>query len=140
MLFLVISTPRPEHPSTLVGDRTRYWDWMRPLLNEGLARSVHARVGRGAVALFDVPSNEVLPAAERVGGHHRRALRRLPAARRGHRESVPAYPVSGHRFPENQSMNYDTDFPCLREEVSPEEWQTRVTLAACYRLMDRFRP
>lgn len=60
MLFLVISTPRPEHPSALVGDRTRYWDWMRPLLDKGLARSVHARVGRGAVALFDVPSNEIL--------------------------------------------------------------------------------
>jgi ribulose-5-phosphate 4-epimerase/fuculose-1-phosphate aldolase len=35
-------------------------------------------------------------------------------------------------------MNYDTDFPCLRDEVSEQEWQTRVTLAACYRLMDRF--
>jgi hypothetical protein len=33
---------------------------MRPLLNSGMARSVHARVGRGAVALFDVDSNTTL--------------------------------------------------------------------------------
>ena len=26
----------------------------------------------------------------------------------------------------------------LREQVSPEEWETRVNLAACYRLMDHF--
>jgi hypothetical protein len=60
MLFLVISTPRPERPTTLIDSRSRYWDWMRPLLNSGLARSVHARVGRGAVALFDVDSNTTL--------------------------------------------------------------------------------
>ena len=35
-------------------------------------------------------------------------------------------------------MNYSTDFPCLEHSVSPEEWQTRVALAACYRLMDQF--
>ncbi|WP_233836530.1 class II aldolase/adducin family protein [Paraburkholderia sp. ZP32-5] len=35
-------------------------------------------------------------------------------------------------------MNYDIDFPSLRDEVSAQEWQTRVTLAACYRLLDRF--
>jgi len=60
MLFLVISTPRPERPTTLIDARSRYWTWMRPLLDSGLARSVHARVGRGAVALFDVDSNATL--------------------------------------------------------------------------------
>ena len=35
-------------------------------------------------------------------------------------------------------MNYDIDFPSLHNRVSPEEWQTRVTLAACYRLMDHY--
>jgi ribulose-5-phosphate 4-epimerase/fuculose-1-phosphate aldolase len=35
-------------------------------------------------------------------------------------------------------MNYSTDFKCVRDEVSPEEWQTRVELAACYRLVDKF--
>ncbi len=35
-------------------------------------------------------------------------------------------------------MNYGTDFKSLRNEVSPEEWQTRVELAACYRLVDTY--
>lgn len=60
MLFLVISTPRPDKPSNIVAARSSYWDWMRPLLEAGTARSVYARVGRGAVALFDVDSNETL--------------------------------------------------------------------------------
>ena len=33
-------------------------------------------------------------------------------------------------------MNYTTDFKSIRVEVSAEEWQTRVDLAACYRLVD----
>lgn len=60
MLFLVISTPRPEKPTTLIDARSSYWEWMNPLLESGMARSVHARVGRGAVAIFDVDSNETL--------------------------------------------------------------------------------
>ena len=35
-------------------------------------------------------------------------------------------------------MNYRTDFPSIRDEVSVEEWQVRVELAACYRLVDRY--
>src|ERR671926_1215503 len=34
--------------------------------------------------------------------------------------------------------DYSTQFPSVREHVSPEEWQARVDLAACYRLMDKF--
>jgi hypothetical protein len=60
MLFLVISEPRPEPPSSVAAQRKRYWDWIAPLLESGEARSVHAKVGRGAVVLFDVPSNERL--------------------------------------------------------------------------------
>jgi hypothetical protein len=60
MLFLVISEPRPERPSSVTDQRKRYWDWIAPLLASGEARSVHAKVGRGAVVLFDVPSNERL--------------------------------------------------------------------------------
>jgi len=33
---------------------------------------------------------------------------------------------------------YDTRFPCIRDAVSPEEWQARVDLAACYRLVDAY--
>src|ERR671936_1531477 len=34
-------------------------------------------------------------------------------------------------------MNYTTDFKSIRAEVSPQEWQARVDLAACYRLVDK---
>jgi muconolactone delta-isomerase len=60
MLFLVISEPRPEAPSSVRESRRRYWEWIAPLQRSGQVRSVYARVGRGAVVLFDVPSNEVL--------------------------------------------------------------------------------
>src|SRR4051812_26899990 len=60
MLFLVISEPRPEPPTALAAQRQAYWRWIEPLLASGEVRSVHARVGRGAVVLFDVPSNEAL--------------------------------------------------------------------------------
>jgi ribulose-5-phosphate 4-epimerase/fuculose-1-phosphate aldolase len=35
-------------------------------------------------------------------------------------------------------MNYNADFKSIRGEVSAQEWQARVDLAACYRLMDKF--
>jgi len=35
-------------------------------------------------------------------------------------------------------MNYATNFKSIRDQVGPEEWQVRVELAACYRLMDHF--
>lgn len=60
MLFLVISEPRPEPPADITASRQRYWEWIAPLQASGEVRSVHARVGRGAVVLFDVPSNEQL--------------------------------------------------------------------------------
>ena len=60
MLFLVISEPRPEPPSSVTGRRKHYWDWIAPLQASGEVRSVHAKVGRGAVVLFNVPSNERL--------------------------------------------------------------------------------
>ena len=60
MLFLVISTPRPDRPSSVTRARQRYWKWMDPLLKSGMSRFVYARAGRGAVALFDVDSNEAL--------------------------------------------------------------------------------
>lgn len=60
MLFLVISEPRPEPPSSVVSQRQSFWHWIAPLQASGEVRSVHAKVGRGAVVLFDVASNEVL--------------------------------------------------------------------------------
>lgn len=35
-------------------------------------------------------------------------------------------------------MNYSTDFKSVQGEVSAAEWQARVELAACYRLVDQF--
>lgn len=35
-------------------------------------------------------------------------------------------------------MKFDTNFPSLRGLVSDSEWQTRVELAACYRLIDEY--
>jgi ribulose-5-phosphate 4-epimerase/fuculose-1-phosphate aldolase len=36
------------------------------------------------------------------------------------------------------TMAYSTDFPSLEGRVSDGEWETRVALAACYRLVDLF--
>ncbi len=62
MLFLVISEPRPEPPTSVAPARQRFWSWIQPLIDAGEVRSVHAKVGRGAVVLFDVASNETLHA------------------------------------------------------------------------------
>ena len=37
-----------------------------------------------------------------------------------------------------RTPNYDTTIPSLKGKVSPEEWATRVDLAACYRLVDLY--
>ena len=62
MLFLVISAPRPERPSTAAQSRKKYWRWIDPKLKSKQCRFVYARAGRGAAALFDVKSNEELHA------------------------------------------------------------------------------
>jgi ribulose-5-phosphate 4-epimerase/fuculose-1-phosphate aldolase len=36
------------------------------------------------------------------------------------------------------AMNYSTDFKTIRDEVSEQEWQARLDLAACYRLVDAY--
>ncbi len=60
MLFMVISSPRPEPPSVMTPKRKAYWEWLAPLQEQGLCKGVWARTGRGAVALLDVPDNETL--------------------------------------------------------------------------------
>jgi hypothetical protein len=35
-------------------------------------------------------------------------------------------------------MSYATDFLTIKDDVSSEEWQTRLELAACYRLVDKY--
>ncbi len=48
--------------------------------------------------------------------------------------------MAGRSTPAGQGnpMNYSTDFPSIKDQVSPEEWQARVDLAACYRLVDSY--
>jgi ribulose-5-phosphate 4-epimerase/fuculose-1-phosphate aldolase len=36
------------------------------------------------------------------------------------------------------AVNYSTDFKSIRNDVSAQEWQARVDLAACYRLIDQY--
>ena len=60
MLFLVVSTPRPERPSDLATTRQSFWPWMARYEASGVCRHVYARAGRGAVALLDVADNEAL--------------------------------------------------------------------------------
>ena len=60
MLFLVVSTPRPERPSELTQTRQSFWPWIARYEARGVCRHIYARVGRGAVAVFDVEDNNVL--------------------------------------------------------------------------------
>ena len=60
MLFLVVSTPRPERPSELADRRQSFWPWIAEHERKGRCRQIYARVGRGAVAVLDVESNEAL--------------------------------------------------------------------------------
>src|SRR5215472_18311269 len=36
------------------------------------------------------------------------------------------------------AVNYATDFKSIRNDVSEPEWQARLDLAACYRLVDAY--
>ncbi|HEY4252897.1 MAG TPA: class II aldolase/adducin family protein [Roseomonas sp.] len=38
----------------------------------------------------------------------------------------------------NMPSKYTTEWPSIRDQVSAEEWQARLDLAACYRLIDAF--
>jgi muconolactone delta-isomerase len=60
MLFLVVSTPRPERPSELARMRQSFWPWMAKHEASGVCRHIYARAGRGAVAVLDVASNDAL--------------------------------------------------------------------------------
>jgi muconolactone delta-isomerase len=60
MLFLVVSTPRPERPSELARTRQSFWPWIEMHQAGGICRHVYVRAGRGAVAVLDVDGNEEL--------------------------------------------------------------------------------
>jgi muconolactone delta-isomerase len=60
MLFLVVSTPRPERPSELAQTRQSFWPWIARYEAQGVCRQIYAPVGRGAVGIFDVEDNNAL--------------------------------------------------------------------------------
>jgi hypothetical protein len=60
MLFLVVSTPRPERPSDLATARQSFWPWIARYQASGTCRHIYARAGRGAVAILDVENNDAL--------------------------------------------------------------------------------
>ena len=62
MLFLVISSPRPERPSTVAKYRQAYWRWIGPKLKSGQALFAYPKAGRGVAAAFNVRSHEELHA------------------------------------------------------------------------------
>jgi hypothetical protein len=60
VLFLVVSTPRPERPSDFAAQRQSFWPWIAKYEASGVCKHIYPRVGRGAVAVFAVEANEVL--------------------------------------------------------------------------------
>ena len=60
MLFLIISTPRPDAPSSVAHLRKAFWVWLEEVRASGVMRHFYARTGRGAVAVVDVDSNNGL--------------------------------------------------------------------------------
>jgi hypothetical protein len=60
MLFLIISTPRPERPTEMAAARETFWPWIAKYQPSGMCRQAYARVGRGVAAIFDVPENDAL--------------------------------------------------------------------------------
>jgi len=60
MLYLVVSTPHPAKPEDIKSVRSKWWPWAEDLKSKGKAVCYYARVGRGAIIIFDVPSNQEL--------------------------------------------------------------------------------
>ena len=60
MLFLVISTPRADSPSSVRDRQKAYWVWLNKLIADGTVKHVWTKTGRGAVTVVDVPSHESL--------------------------------------------------------------------------------
>ena len=62
MLFLVVSSPRPERPSSVAHHREAFWRWIAPKLKSGEALFAYPKVGRGVATAFEVRSHEELHA------------------------------------------------------------------------------
>lgn len=60
MYFLVVSTPTAGKPSAAREGQKQWWDWVNALIEQGTAKHVYTKLGRGAVIIFDVDSHETL--------------------------------------------------------------------------------
>lgn len=60
MYFLVVSTPTAGKPSAAREGQKQWWDWVNALIEQGRAKHVYTKLGRGAVIIFDVDSHETL--------------------------------------------------------------------------------
>ena len=60
MLFLVISTPHPSRPREVKDIRLQWRAWLKDLKAKKKVVTFYPRVGRGAVVIFDVASNDEL--------------------------------------------------------------------------------
>jgi len=60
MLFLVISTPPPTRPRDMKDTRLQWRAWLKDLRAKKKVVTFYPRVGRGAVVLLDVASNDEL--------------------------------------------------------------------------------
>ena len=60
MHYLVISTPAPVKPSDVRATQKKWWDWVNALIDDGTAKHVYTKLGRGAVIIFDVKGPEVV--------------------------------------------------------------------------------
>jgi len=60
MLFLVISTPHPSRPKEVKDSRLEWRAWLRDLKAKNKVVFFYPRVGRGAIVIFDVSSNDEL--------------------------------------------------------------------------------
>ena len=60
MLFMVMSTPRPERPSDVRAGQRMFWEWLQPLQERGICKAHFVKTGRGLFVVFDVDSHETL--------------------------------------------------------------------------------
>ena len=60
MLYLVISDPHPSRPEEVKDARLQWRNWLDDLKSRNKVVSFYPKVGRGAVVIFDLSSNDEL--------------------------------------------------------------------------------
>lgn len=60
MLYLVISKPQPSRPDDVKAIRRQFRSWIGLQQSKGKVLHFYPKVGRGAVVIFDLASNDEL--------------------------------------------------------------------------------